>query len=367
MRIILLLFVFGTLLFGCSPTEESPLVEPPVPVAPPPTTQLIPTPLTVIIDDLRVRAQPTLDAPSVGDLPEGTTVTATGRLTDTTLELTLRGIPLNEPWVEIEFQDQQAWVYGGGLGTTAADLPPAFAKWRDERFRYLFGNHLLDDVNALRRHWESISTDLDFSEYWENWTATKKAINERLTSFTIDASPPNWEWLKGIIPGSETTWIASDTVQLFTKIPYWINKTTTTTGTGDEDFFKILLDFYSLDSIEYTQPAFVLAPSATEKYSLLGSNIHLELLRKMNDYQSKHQLFKPSIFELKHLILNDITAGRQLFWLSPKAVKSELEAILKTPLPILTQEDQIMLLTQKEHLDDPKKYRIVMGIKENGR
>ncbi|WP_116124673.1 SH3 domain-containing protein [Lewinella sp. IMCC34183] len=84
-----------------------------------PAPELAPgTVLTAWVDGLFLRAQPATGGTIVAQVPGGAELTYTGRQSDTTSTIVLRGIAFRQPWLEVRTVDnREGWVFGGA--TTA--------------------------------------------------------------------------------------------------------------------------------------------------------------------------------------------------------------------------------------------------------
>ena len=71
--------------------------------------------INVLVEGLRLREHPTLNAKVIDGLEENTELTYLDEKTDFTEEITLRGVNYNQPWFKVSFKDKVGWVYGGGV------------------------------------------------------------------------------------------------------------------------------------------------------------------------------------------------------------------------------------------------------------
>lgn len=73
------------------------------------------TKIEVLVEGLRLREHPTLNAKIIDGLNEKTPLVYLNEKTNFTEEITLRGVNYNEAWYKVSFKDKIGWVYGGGI------------------------------------------------------------------------------------------------------------------------------------------------------------------------------------------------------------------------------------------------------------
>jgi hypothetical protein len=108
-----------TAFIGCGADSKSPSIAPPPPEAAPPAS---PKPevllYAVAVDKLNLREEPSKNGKVVAQLAEGDFVEGSGEVSATKDEVTLRGIPYNEPYFKVKSTgaaQHQGWAYSAAL------------------------------------------------------------------------------------------------------------------------------------------------------------------------------------------------------------------------------------------------------------
>jgi hypothetical protein len=95
--------------------------------------------------------------------------------------------------------------------------------------------------------------------------------------------------------------------------------------------------------------------------SLLGSEIHSEVLQEMTIMRDTSGYFSEEIVELKQNLVNDISLSNR-YWLMAESVLEELDSILAKNYTVLNDNDQVELKNRRQILKKYAENGIEMGL-----
>ena len=121
-------------------------------------------------------------------------------------------------------------------------------------------------------------------------------------------------------------------------------------------------EIYPPDGIEYHFHSWDFPVNLQEKHSLLGRNIHFDLLLKLEELALKHPYLQGECKHIKDLILSDIFNAGTTYWEDWPAIESELDTILSTTSwHLLSQEDLLTVKHRRQSLAQPAIRALYLG------
>ncbi|MDH3650373.1 MAG: SH3 domain-containing protein, partial [Saprospiraceae bacterium] len=69
----------------------------------------------VMVNNLRLRQEPSLESSTLTMLAEGALIRYWGEHSQATVKISLRGKPIESPWYLVKFGNQTGWVFAGAL------------------------------------------------------------------------------------------------------------------------------------------------------------------------------------------------------------------------------------------------------------
>jgi hypothetical protein len=328
-----------------------------------------PAKMVVNIDHLRLRDAPGEKGQEIGRLKKGTILYDLGEVSDFTTRVQLRGIWFDEPWLKVKTeQNLEGWVYGGAVNFDI-DNPTALSKMiLEKRLQTFFGKGLTLRLNRYKSDFDSLKTSNDFvgnlREGLKLRDTLTTILENRITITDNYNQIPDLFWIENAIPGYVTQLVAEGTIYyIFQDFRQLQRKALVTKGEEDDDFVALNLMVYAADSVEYFFPSWFIQTWDYGGCSLLGKDIHLKILKNIDQILNKSDLFAPEIKRIKDQLIDDITNKNVEYWENVDEIRSELDAIIAANFKVLTNEDMIALKVRRQQFEYPTEN----GIKLNFR
>jgi len=349
---LLLLLFFA----GCSSDEkpapetahEPPSVEP---------SPVLKDSLVATMNYFRVRQAPDMNSETVYMLSENESVLLLDVSDPNACQrVTLRGFPYCDPWVKVRTHDgTEGWAYGGGFkappGTRIGDI------LTQSRLAVLFGKDRVPEIQTYRKRFEQAAFDGACFQAYVDGKKLRDETQRQVQEVLDNPDPtklPDLSWLKEALPAFFPQLVAEGTrLHLFLNYKEWLKKARHTKGTQDDDFFRLAVKIYPIDSIESFYPVWFLQTWDYGGHSLLGSGIHRDLLDQMNRMVANRNVFEPEILDFKNQLIQDMTDAHVTYWEPKDAILKELDEIIAANYGILTEEDKIALQTRRKMFKDP--------------
>lgn len=210
-------------------------------------------------------------------------------------------------------------------------------------------------------------TEQDFLRLWtfsdEFSTGFDKRMEYALGKINTDTLPDFFS-MQSVLPGYKLSVVGEGTsYQIYKDFKYWKQTAGKTIGNADDDFVEVCMAFYAEDSIESVFPSFMLQTSDYGGSSYLGRGVHKDLLLKINAALSRSNLFEKEYKILKKSVLDDISTS-QSYWEGLPKIEKEIEEILSSGIPVLSESDKIQLKTRREILKNYAKNNIKVNLFE---
>lgn len=331
-------------------------------------TEPPPGPVTFIttVDKLRLRDQPNNKGLEITQLPVQTMVKGTGEQSKNKDQITLRGIPFNEPWYKVSTASgEEGWVYGGGLNLTGQDFGGNSGKFLQARLNGIFEGGLTQKLEDYRADLGSIQTSEDFARIYRRGQGIRDSLVDILQRKVEVVDPINAmdiSWIDWSFPGFSHQLVAEGTLyHLFADFKVFSNYAKATKGEEDDQFINLCLTVHSVDSIEYFYPSWFLQTWDYGGHSLLGQGKHLEVLQKMQSLRDNTSFFNDQIDDFKNNIIADITEEWVSYWESKEGIIKELDAILGANFTFFTEEELVKLRLRKIAFENPEQNGITVN------
>lgn len=144
----------------------------------------------------------------------------------------------------------------------------------------------------------------------------------------------------------------------------WVDRCANIPGADAElALFKFYQkEIYPPDGIEYHFHRWDFPVNLQEKHSLLGRNIHFDLLLQLEALALKHPYLQEECRQIKNLVLSDISNAGTTYWEDWPAIESELDTILNTSSwRLLSQEDLLTIKYRRQTLAQPTIQALYLG------
>lgn len=328
-----------------------------------------PVELEVILDNVRIRDAAGLKGKEVARLPKKSKVIFNGVFSDFTDKIKLRGIQYDDPWLKVRTKTgEEGWIYGASVkfdaNNVGADL---YNKLITKRLTKFFGKKIVFEIEQYQKNYKEAKTERDFALVYRNNKQLLDAMNEKFNEFfeveNFDSEYPDLFWIDDPIPAMTLGLVAEGTMyQIFTNIDDLIKKAATTQGQTDDDFTKLLKDYYDGD-VEYYFAVYYLQTWDYGGYSLLGQGKHKAILNRLEKLSIQSDLFVPEIKKLKTDLLEDITNGTE-YGENSATILKELDEIIKIKYKIITNTELITLKNRRPMFEKPEDYEIQVFMKD---
>lgn len=328
-----------------------------------------PVELEVILDNVRIRDAAGLKGKEVARLPKKSKVIFNGVFSDFTDKIKLRGIQYDDPWLKVRTKTgEEGWIYGASVkfdaNNVGADL---YNKLITKRLTKFFGKKIVFEIEQYQKNYKEAKTERDFALVYRNNKQLLDAMNEKFNEFfeveNFDSEYPDLFWIDDPIPAMTLGLVAEGTMyQIFTNIDDLIKKAATTQGQTDDDFTKLLKDYYDGD-VEYYFAVYYLQTWDYGGYSLLGQGKHKAILNRLEKLSAQSDLFVPEIKKLKTDLLEDITNGTE-YGENSATILKELDEIIKIKYKIITNTELITLKNRRPMFEKPEDYEIQVFMKD---
>ncbi|MFK7795859.1 MAG: hypothetical protein AB8E82_00290 [Aureispira sp.] len=324
--------------------------------------------LIVRTAEAHVYERPDFDAPILSNYQQGDSLTFTNRITQQHSSRQLEGFTYKEPWLRVILPNQQmAWVYGPTVNFDA-QLQPALAELvLYPRVAALFGPSLAQQIGLYQKEQAINHSMPGFRTLYSRAQNIKDSLELYLDHF-MNTNPAtastDFFWLNELLDGLLLHYIPEQKkYYLFRDLKVWQRLSQQTPAPEDDAFVEVLLAAYPSDSISYYYYGWQLPLEENNFCSLLGSDIHAQVLAQLNKALDSNSYFLPELQQIQQAVLNDITTTNQ-YWMPLPAVQQELQTILAQNYPFLDRGNLIALKTKQSFLEAPDKHDLVLNLFE---
>ncbi len=367
----LLIFIF----LGACQSSPPPLPNPIINVdTPAETIKLDGQPSLVLVTGSLaiIRNRPDVSAAEIARYKKNDTLLFVNELSRHTLEIKLDDIVYDEPWLKVALPNQnglEGWVFAGSLRflqTPSLDLQSLTMARRIDK---ILGAGWNDKLQAYNQEFNEMQTDIAFQMVWQRAEQIKVDLEQKINELynqSVSSQKNDFAWINDVFNGYQLYWLdEKQQFALYKNLSSWLPKTIQTADTSDEYFLNNYLLLYANDSSEFWYTDLNIRKSANDTllYSLLGRNIHSQILAQTTNY-SQDNLFKSHYADLRQIVINDILLCDR-FWLDIETVKKELKTILNAPDYNLNKNNRISLEARLAVLENYQANGIIVNGIEN--
>lgn len=316
------------------------------------------------MDNLRLRNAPTQEGSILATLAKGSMVSDLGEVSKKLEVIQIDSLAYCEPWIKVKSADgKEGWIYAAGI-----DFSGAMDSLWDKRLTALVGRELRDAVVSFQKKITTAQFDAGLEDLYLEGQSLRDKINLILEKASFDLSGPyglpDLFWLKEVIPGFVPQVVAEGTsYYLFTDYKQFLELSRQTPEKYDDEFMDICTHIYPVDSIEYFFPAWSIQTWDYGGNSLLGRDIHHDILGRLDHFRKSCDFFQQEVLGFKQMILDDITNADVTYWESQENILKEINSILKENYPLLNDSDRIALKVRKGQFIEPGRFNIVLNLR----
>jgi hypothetical protein len=266
------------------------------------------------------------------------------------------------PWLKVVFgNNQMGWIDGNAVGFDAKDNEVLTDRVLIPKAANLLGANLAQQLQIYNREVAEIQTLSGFRLLVTRAQTISDSIAIKLNQHSGELGH-DFFWLNQITPGLLLHYLEEQQkYTLYRDFRIWQEWTRKTPTVTDDDFIAIFLKVYQTDSIEYAFYDWEMPIDKGVSCSLLGSEIHSEVLQEMTIMRDTSGYFSEEIVELKQNLVNDISLSNR-YWLMAESVLEELDSILAKNYTVLNDNDQVELKNRRQILKKYAENGIEMGL-----
>lgn len=337
----------------------------------PPKPKIIPIdgqPISLVVTTRQaiIRVAPSIEAAEIARRSKGDSLLFTNRISQFNTAIKLEGVAYNEPWLRVILEDNtMGWIYGACINFDARQQVQLKEKVLDQRAVALFGFSLAQQIAAYQKEVSSTSTLPAFRTLYSRAKILKDSLEQQMEIYVKTAQElPDFFWLNELMDGLLVHYIEDQNkYYLFKDLRIWQSISSQTLEKEDDTFVEMLLATYPSDSIAFYFYGWELPIDSHTRCSLLGSNIHSNVLDKIQVALDSNSYFNTEINDLKQALIDDIAVSEQ-YWLPLEQIQEELELIIKKQYPFLSSGDRIALKTRRQLLQKHVENNITINLFE---
>lgn len=336
-----------------------------------PQPQIIPIdgqPISLVVTTRQaiIRNAPSIEAAEIARRSKGDSLLFTNRVSQFNTAIKLEGVAYNEPWLRVILDDNtMGWVYGACINFDARQQVQLKEKVLDQRAVALFGASLAQQIAVYQKEVASVSTLPAFRTLYSRAQILKDSLELQMAIHLKTAQGlPDFFWLNELMDGLLVHYIeVENKYYLFKDLRVWQSISTQTSAQEDDNFVEVLLATYPSDSIAFYYYGWQLPVDSNTMCSLLGSNIHSDVLDKIKVAldSNNNGYFNTEINDLKQALVDDIAVAEQ-YWLPLEQIQAELEQIIKKQYPFLSSGNRIALKTRRQLLQKHVENNIAVNL-----
>lgn len=325
-----------------------------------------PISLVVTTQQAIIRVAPSIEATEIARRSKGDSLLFTNRVSQFNTAMKLEGVAYNEPWLRVILEDNSmGWIYGACINFDARQQVQLKEKVLDQRAVALFGAPLAQQIAAYQKEVTSTSTLPAFRTLYSRAALLKDSLEQQMAIHVNSAQNlPDFFWLNELMDGLLVHYIEEENkYYLFKDLRIWQSISKQTIAEQDDNFVEVLLATYPSDSIGFHLYGWELPLDSNTICSLLGSNIHSNILDKIEIALDSNGYFNTEINDLKQALIDDIAVAEQ-YWLPLEPIQEELNQIIKKQYPFLSAGDRIALKTRRQLLQKHIENNIAINLFE---
>lgn len=325
-----------------------------------------PISLVVTTRQAIIRVAPSIESAEIARRSKGDSLLFTNRISQFNTAIKLEGIAYNEPWLRVILEgNTMGWIYGACINFDATQQVQLKEKVLDQRAVALFGSSLAQQIAAYQKEVISTSTLPAFRTLYSRAKILKDGLEQQMAVHLKSAQElPDFFWLNELMDGLLVHYIEEENkYYLFKDLRVWQKISQQTMTKEDDNFVEVLLATYSSDSIGFHFHGWELPIDSNTMCSLLGSNIHSQVLDKIEIALDSNGYFNTEIYDLKQALIDDIAVAEQ-YWLPLEPIQEELNKIIKKKYSFLSAGDRIALRTRRQLLQKHVENNIAINLFE---
>ncbi len=301
-----------------------------------------------------LRESPDINAPETGRRVKGDSLLFSNKISSFNTEIKLEGIHFNEPWLRVITEgNKMSWIYGGCINFSASEHIKLREKVLDQRAITFFGPSLAQQISIYQKETKSIATLPGFRSLLTRAKTLQDSLGIKMNALLqlhTGEEIPDFFWLNELMDGMLVHYVSEQgRYYLFRDLKFWQNISLKTLEDEDDAFMELMLSAYSSDSIEYIYYSWQLPVDDSTTCSLLGSNLHTEVLNKMSLAIDSNSYFKAEIDELRQALVNDLSICKH-YWLPLQAIEEELALIIDRNYVFLDKYNWIAIKSHRQLL-----------------
>ncbi|HCL56606.1 MAG TPA: hypothetical protein DHW82_06310 [Spirochaetia bacterium] len=229
----------------------------------------------------------------------------------------------------------------------------------DNQLKEIFSAKEIKKINEFEALFQNIKTAEDLEKAFrlgkKNMDGLSETLDQyyqkKLSSKKIEEGKLYIGWIIHYLPAHASILVAEGTTLQFTYfLSDFLEKAKTTKDPVDEKIIQLLIDIYG--SVEYYSPSWFMMTWDYGGDSLLGSGIHLKLLKEIESLVLSSRLFSQELLEIQKNILTDIQDSLN-YHETREAIIKEIKQILGEIK--LTSEQKKQLEQRLKDFENPKK------------
>lgn len=324
--------------------------------------------ISALLEEVPVFTRPDVSAPVVVKLSPKDTVWFSGKTSENQFEKNINGLTLNDPFLKIQGQGLEGWVYGGDMDFNSVKDHPQCREWRDKRYAGFFPHEwifLLDFSQKV----SAIETDSMFGQLYNAINLKREALETRINEnleLPLSANGPSLDWIADLLyPIDLMVDPKEGDIQLLWDYNRFSEISRQTIGNRDVIFAGINQLLFPFDSMECWLVQYHLELAGGEVLSTLGDADHLKILKKIDLLWNDPGPFEKPLWQIKNALLDDILNEKTKFWNDSRLMGRELDYIISADLECLSPEELASLKTRRMHFQNPRKHKIQHNHKES--
>lgn len=323
--------------------------------------------LVVVFSQIALQASPGKKSAALHLLKAGERVTDLGEVSRFESVISFNDQLHQSPWMLVQTADnRKGWVFCAAVQPLREDSAWLLRK----RMLCYFGAVARDRCAALA---QSVAGGYTGKTAQDMMADYRKAIGLRDTLTAVLAHrpesgeagfQPDESWFQAALPGFVFQSVREGRQPyLFADYRFWSNKAQETTDTQDDVYFNICLTLFPADSIESFFPVWTFQTEANKAASMLGSGMHVQILRSLNTAFNASPLCRPELQAIKESLLEDILDKKTVYWYPEDKITAELNQILQEGFSCLGAGDRVALQARLTMFSDPPANGIIVNLR----
>lgn len=313
--------------------------------------------LVVVFSQISLQASSGKKSAALHQLKAGERLTDLGEVSRFESVISFNDQLYQSPWMLVQTADnRKGWVFCAAVQPLREDSAWLLRK----RMLCYFGAVARDRCAALT---QSVAGGYTGKTAQDMMADYRKAVRLRDTLTDVLAHrpesgeagfQPDESWFQEALPGFVFQMVREGRQPyLFADYRFWLKKAQETEDTQDDVYFNTCLALFPADSIESFFPVWTFQTAENKAASMLGSGMHLHILRLLNNAFTAGPLCLPELQAVKESLLEDILDKKTVYWYPADKIVVELNQIIQEELSCLGAGDRIALEARLTMFSDP--------------